>query len=294
MARLSFLTRRACALLSFLTVVGLLLLSLAACGLTPAQQAALPTDTAPPPTHTLTQAPSATPEPTATPVPTDTPEPTPTDTPAPTATSTPDRTATEQARATAAAEAMLGVIGEELEHVGLTTDTGYLLWMQENPEKIAMSTYQEWVYKSFAEGLTASDFVLKTDVTWESSSGLVTCELRFRTEKNLEEGKYYLFEMYRLSGLPAWFISYIRYGEFQKSITEFRTTSAIKQDQGSTNKIVLITEGERFTLYINDVRLGSFYDYSKSMLDGYFAFGAWQESGNSSCTFSDTWVWALK
>jgi hypothetical protein len=57
---------------------------------------------------------------------------------------------------------------------------------------------------------------------------------------------------------------------------------------------MLIAESEKFTLYINDTRAGSFYDYSKNMLEGYFAFSAWQESGESTCTFDNTWVWALK
>jgi hypothetical protein len=73
-----------------------------------------------------------------------------------------------------------------------------------------------------------------------------------------------------------------------------RTSSAISQEQGSTNKVLMIAEGEKVTIYINVVRIGSFYDYSKRMLEGYFAYSAWQESGKSSCTFADSWVWALK
>jgi hypothetical protein len=259
---------------------------LSACATVPASpaptQAPPPSDTAIPPTATL--------------VPTDTPVPTATltNTPAPSATATPDESATLQAAATQAAEELIGEISPELEAVGLSTESGSLLWVQDEPLAIDLVDYQEWRYVPFAEDLVASDFVLKSDITWESTSGLLTCGLFFRSEKNMEEGKQYYYEMLRLSGLPAWDIVYLQYNQFQKNITDVRTNSAIHQDQGSTNKVVLIAEQEKFTVYINDVRAGSFYDYGKNVLEGYFAFSAAQESGESTCTFANTWVWSLE
>jgi hypothetical protein len=47
--------------------------------------------------------------------------------------------------------------------------------------------------------LAASDFVLKSDITWESTSGLVTCGFFFRSEENLDVGKQYIYEMIALS-----------------------------------------------------------------------------------------------
>lgn len=255
------------------------------------------------PTATITLIPSATPippsetpEPTNTTAPTSTPEPTATitNTPEPTATNTPDLTATKQSEATQAAELVIEEIRDELEAVELSGDTGYLLWVQDESVKIDLDEYQEWIYEPFAEDQIASDFVLKTDITWDSTSGLMTCGFYYRSEENIEDGKQYLFVMLRLSGLPAWDITYWQYNEFQSTISEMRTNSAIDQGQMSTNKIVLIAEEEKFTLYINDTRVGSFYDYSKKLMEGYFAFSANHESGESSCEFSNTWVWALK
>jgi hypothetical protein len=237
---------------------------------------------------------TATPKPTEPPAPTATPEPT--DTPQPTASPTPtlDLTATAQAEATAAAEAALAVVGKELEKVGMSTDSGHLLWAQDEPLAIEMDEYQEWTFEPFAEGMVASDFVVKSDITWDSTSGLVTCGFFYRSEENLEEGKQYLYEMYRLSGLPAYELTYLQYGDYQKSLSKIQTSEAIDQEQGSTNEVILIAEGEKFTLYINGLNAGSYYDYSKNMLEGYFAYSAWQESGKSTCSFANTWVWALK
>lgn len=252
--------------------------------------AATPTATLPPPPTNTPIPPTATSEPTATAtlVPTDTPEPT------PTATATPDKTATAQFVATQTAEAVVAKVGKELEAVGLSTDTGYLLWSQEEPVGITLDSYNQSLYDPFAQDPKASDFVLKSDIKWESTGGIAICGFMFRSEKNFEEGKQYQYRMLRLSGIPAWTIFYLQNGAFSKDVSQVRTNGAINQEQGSTNKVILIAEGEKFTLYINEVRVGTFFDYSKSMLDGYFAFLAAQESGKTTCTFSDTWVWALK
>ncbi len=85
----------------------------------------------------------------------------------------------------------------------------------------------------------------------------------------------------------------LEYGQYVANISEVRTSGAIDQDQWATNEIILIAEGEKFTLYINEERIGSFYDYSKRRLDGYMAFTAWQESGASTCEFEHSWVWIL-
>lgn len=262
-----------------------MILLVSGCGVVPAS---------PPPTQL--PRPSVTPIPPTEPSPpTETWVPTATLTPTlvPSSTATPDLSATAQSAITLAAEEVIGKIKPELETIGFSTGSGHLLWAQDEPVAMDLVEYNEWLYGSFSEDVVASDFVLKSDIIWESSTGLVTCGLFFRSEKNLEEGKQYLFEMIRLSGLPAWDISYRQYGEYQKDVSSVRTNSAIDQDQGSTNRVVLIAEQEKFTLYFNDVRAGSFYDYSKSMPEGFFAFSAWQESGESTCTFTDTWVWSL-
>jgi hypothetical protein len=56
---------------------------------------------------------------------------------------------------------------------------------------------------------------------------------------------------------------------------------------------LLIAENEKFTVYINDVRQGNFFDYSKQRLDGIFGFSGNEDSGTSTCTFAYTWIWQL-
>jgi hypothetical protein len=261
----------------------------------------IPADTprAPPTQEVVaTPAPSDKPEPTDIPESTETPSPTdtptPTETPAPTSTPTPDLEATAAAEATQKADTLLADIHTELENIGYSTESGNLGWIQEDPVEILVDTYEGFLYDPFAEGLEATDFVLKTDITWESSGGFAGCGLIFRSESNFEQGEQYELEVIRLSGLPGWDIVYNKYGEFQKNVTGILTAGAINQDQGSTNTYILIAEEGKFTLYVNEQRIGSYYDYANSRLEGQFAFTGWQESGQTTCSYDNTWVWLLE
>ncbi len=267
-----------------------LLLITAGCGTTPqptpvATQEIVPTSA--PPTSTDTPAPTETPLPTNTPVPTDTPTPLPTDT------ATPDMKATEAFIATRAASQMIEDIKAELTEFGFSPDVGHFGWAQTDTQTITLSTYGDYFYTPFAENLTASDFILRSDVTWETD-GLVMCGFMFRSEPNFDTGAQYSFFYLRISGLPAWDIEYWDNGEFQSNITEVKFSSAIDMNNGATNNLFLAAEGNKFTLYINSDRVGSFYDWSSKRSDGLFAFQGSQEKGPSTCVFNNTWIWQLK
>lgn len=285
-----------------LLVVIALILFLCSCSTGPQAAQAEPAPVEAIPTATQVEKPTEPPEPTHTPLPTSTPvplptstpAPPPTNTPAPTATATPDLQATASMEATQTAENELAGIIDELEKIGFQAESGELGWIQSESTEIYTDEYGSFYYEPFADGLVAEDFVLSTDITWESTSGLAGCGLLFRSEPNFEVGAQYEIAFLRLSGLPAWEIAYLKDDEYQKSITGFVTAAAIDQDQGSTNSYILVAEGGKFTLYINDMRIGSYYDYAESRLEGEFAYAGWQESGETSCEFSNTWIWMLE
>jgi hypothetical protein len=201
------------------------------------------------------------------------------------------------AQATQTAEALLSVINDELTKVGMSTETGKLGWMQSGSYAIKMDTSGQAFFHAFAENVVASDFVLKSEVTWEASGGMMICGFFFRSEANIATGDQYLLRYLRLSGAPAWDIISIKSGAIFSRVTggnQPRYASVIKMDNGAMNKWVIIAEGNRFTVYINDQRIGSYIDDSKVRSDGKFAYYGTEEAGTSSCTFNNTWVWLLK
>lgn len=278
---------------SLFSPLGAMVLPLLLIILTGCSALSSPTETPVPPTATPVP-------PTATPVPpTDTPTQTPTDTPLPTDTPTstpvpptPDKTGTAAAAATATAAPIVEAVEAELANYDLTTEGGYLAWAESSFD-IKTDTYGENRFYSPYEDIVVSDFVLQTEVTWETTTGFAGCGIVFRADGDLIESPQYRMYFIRLQGLPLWDFEYYKNDEFQSNVTgDVLSTSALDSKQGSTNRITLIMQGERMTAYGNGDRMSSAVD--GRVVEGAIGFIAFQESGETTCTFDNTWVWALK
>ena len=234
--------------------------------------------------------------PTSTPLPTDTPPPTASQTPRPTETSTP--TATPDVTATAAVNATLatGDVIDDLNTVLGDTDIpykdGHLAWKQEKSLNVKMSGPDQR-YVEIDEDLSAGDFILKSDVTWDAT-GLLLCGAIFRSEADMAKGEQYQFLFLRFSGLPAWAIEVHEYGQFKNSPTKTKFSDALDLSNGATNQFMLVVQDDHFTLYLNKTRQGTYYDYSKQREDGSFGFLGMQQSGEGNCEFENSWVWVLE
>ncbi len=250
-----------------------ILIFLNACSAIPALAPATPTLTS---TLTFT--------PTFTPLPTETPTLTPT--------STPDMSTTAVAQATETSDAVLAELDKIIKDGEVAYKDGHLAWKQVKPMKVTLSG-PGGDYVEVDRDLTADNFILKTDVTWEAS-GIILCGVTFRSEPNIEKGKQYKLVYLRLSGLPAWEIEFFENGRFKNTPTKTQYSNAIDQSNGATNQLVLVAQDEQFTIYINRARQGRFFDYSKQSMDGNIAFRAEQDSGKGSCKFENSWLWALK
>lgn len=234
---------------------------------------------------------AAEPTPTSTPeIPTSTPEPT--DTPTLIPTATPNRTATVQARATHSANEILTELDELLQDTEIPYQEGSLIWKQDKKVDIKMSG-PSGQFVDFADGLKSKDFILKSEVTW-NSTGLIVCGIMFRSEPNFREGDQYRFIFLRLSGAPAWAIEYYEFGYPKNSPTDTKFSSALNLENDATNEFVLVAQEGEFTIFINGVRQGRFFDYSKQRLEGGFAMIGLQDSGKGSCQYENTWIWELE
>jgi hypothetical protein len=228
--------------------------------------------------------PSNTPEPTYTALPTATAVPSPT--------STPDAAATEIAQATETASDTLAELDQLLgTDSSISYKDGHLAW-QQNEQATLKLTGPDKGFITIDDKLTTSDFIFKADVTWEAT-GILICGAVFRSEPNLAKGKQYMFSYLRLSGLPAWEIDVNEFGRFKNSPSKFQTSGALDLSNGSTNSFVIAARDNEFTVYINRVREGRFYDNSRQRSNGVFGFYGVQESGKGTCEFKNAWVWSL-
>jgi hypothetical protein len=234
--------------------------------------------------------PTSTPVPTMTSTPTLTPLPTDTSTPQPTA--TPNKTATAAVRSTAEAQTVLDELDRLLGDTDIPYKNGHLEWQQEKPLMVSLKG-PSWDYVEIDKDLVGNNFILKSDVTWEAT-GIIICTAIFRSEPNLEKGKQYRFSYLRFSGLPVWEIDSFENDRLKSSLTKAKFSDAIDLDNGATNQLVLVVQDDHFDLFINDVHQGRYYDYSKPLPTGNFAFRADEDSGEGSCKFENSWVWSLE
>jgi hypothetical protein len=249
---------------------------------------------APQPTSTPTSMPTETSLPTETPLPTATATPIPTSTPTLTSTATPDLTGTAAVEATQTIAAVLEEIDAELQEIGYSTEEGSLAWVGEAAEEITITAYNTHDWIPLASGQNYSDFILKADVTWESTGGLAICGFWFRGESDDEDAPHYKFQTIRLSGLPLWDVEYWKYNGFVSNITPGGyaiSTPHLDQEQGSTNTYILVAKGTMLTVYANGHRLGQVT--ISTLREGVITFYNWQESGETTCTFDNAWVWDL-
>lgn len=274
-------------------ILFVILALLAACGKSTPE----PTKEAPKEPEPVVMAATDTPvPPTNTPVPTDTPTPVPTDTPTPvptdTPTATPDLTATAAAAATQAVEEAMALIEPELEVYALMPQDGHVGWVGTEEVPFIVNTYQGWGAEFIEEDLKFQNFLFQTEVTWESTGGLAACGFIFRADDDIEKGEQYQFTMFRLSGLPAWFVVRFNYGMGESVLNQrLQTNAAINQGQGATNKIAVLARDNAFTFYANGKRLGTVFD--SKYTEGNIAYLIRQESGETKCTFANSWVWVI-
>jgi hypothetical protein len=215
------------------------------------------------------------------------------DTPIPAATATPDLAATVTVEAAQAAADETADIADDLQMYGFSVDQGQLGWKQGSNVTLTMDSYQEEQFELFDQALFAGDFILQTEVTWESKGGLAVCGIILRAEPNLQFGKQYRYQIIRLSGYPAYDIEFFNNGRWVSTLGgQPSTLRTLNQENGSTNILGLVVQGDRFTPYINGEELKTKID-SRSR-EGTFAFYGWQDSGFTSCSYNNTWVWVLK
>jgi hypothetical protein len=194
--------------------------------------------------------------------------------------------------ATQAAEKASDEIKADLKELGLNPNEGSLAWVSTETVELMVNTYQSEDAQLLDPDLNVQDFVFQTEVKWNSTGGLAGCGFFFRSEEDLERGHHYRFLAIRFSGLPVWWALRIQYNTVQDDMTlKYPFSDAINQGQDATNVYTLVAKGNSFTFYANGDRMGTVFN--SKIQEGNIAYLVQQESGETTCSFQNSWVWAL-
>ncbi len=137
---------------------------------------------------------------------------------------------------------------------------------------------------------TASDFVMQADITWNTTSGVAGCGFIMRAAPDVDHGDSYRLYLIRLG--PLWDIEYYKTGKFFANLTGFRDAPPLDDGVDSTNTVTVVVQGIQMAVYANGQEMDTISD--TRLTKGAPAFVSWQESGKTTCTFENGWLWVLK
>ena len=233
-----------------------------------------------------TPQPSPTAVPSRTPLPaTFTPEATATQTPRPS--STPRPSPTPNLEATAQYDGMAAKAKEYFDAGYISTSNGVAFKRVEDfKDEWAQIGWYQWTYLDYSP----SDFVLETDVKWESASATADtsgCGFVFRLD---DTDNYYVMYV----SLKGYVIPYIvsSGNHSSLSIAHFGLAS-----QTGGVHLTLIVEGDTFRVLINDKFIKSYTGFKQKLLSGklgYTVFSGTNKSYGTRCSYSNTDLWTIK
>lgn len=170
--------------------------------------------------------------------------------------------ATQTARADTRDEAQLATatvaapIIAELPFFGLDASSGYAGWLHD-PLTLEISGYQEFAYGNDYMQVTAADFVLAADITWDTQYGSSGCGFMFRSNGDENKPDQYLVLASRFANGRVVFTA-LADGEIA-NIHDFYPKDNDRNfdwQNGSTNRLAVIARGSLIEIYTNGVKIG--------------------------------------
>lgn len=197
------------------------------------------------------------------------------------------------AAATAAAEAPFLA---ELATYGVDASQGRMAWIHP-PVTIQASGYLSYTYANQNIATVAQDFVLASDITWNTRFGTAGCGYVLRSDGN-QEGDYdqYIALVIR-GGAGELFFTIQQDGEvIRNEITDIninRLDPSFEWQNDTTNRFAVVARGNTFSFYSNGSYVG---DVTPSIAyeRGFVAFVGLNESGTTTCQYNNAFLWLIE
>jgi len=168
-----------------------------------------------------------------------------------------DMQATQMAAAMAATQENLGPIRDQLLAVGVDPNMGQLAWIQPKLE-VETDQYMGQNFTNQYPEVGVQDFVLSSDITWDTQYGAAGCSFVFRSDGNRSKPSMYMVWMTRLASGR---VEFIIFSEGQivggKDFYANGIDPAFDGGNGATNRLTVVGRGKNFTVYTNGTKLGT-------------------------------------
>jgi hypothetical protein len=263
--------------------------------------------------------------------------------------------ATQTARASLSDESRLATatviapVVAELPLFGIDPAQGHVAWLH-NPVTIDLNGYHQFGYANDYQQITAKDFVLASDITWDTQYGSSGCGFMFRSDGDKNKPNQYMVFITRFSNGALAFSATVN-GDISNIHTFYpsQEDKSFKWFNKTTNRLAVVARGPIIEIYTNGVKVGEvdttkpppdnmkppskpllppganaqqITDYQAQMdqysditnqmtsqlnqakqnyaknkaifSDGFLGFLGLSESGHTSCTFEDAWLFIIE
>ncbi len=144
----------------------------------------------------------------------------------------------------------------ELPVYGLDSGSGRLGW-RHDPLTLEITGYQQMANGNDHPEVTAADFALAADVTWDTQYGSSGCGLMFRSNGDQKKTDGYMILLTRFGSGHVLFTA-LSEGEIANVHDFFPKTAdqSFQWQNGTTNRLAVIARGNLIEIYTNGVKIG--------------------------------------
>jgi hypothetical protein len=159
------------------------------------------------------------------------------------------RNETQVVKATVAAPILA-----ELPFYNVDTNQGHVGWIGDT-ETISVTGYQQTQFSAIP--VTAADFVLASDLTWDTQYGSSGCGFMFRSDGDRNKPSAYLVMATRFASGHMIFTALDK-GDLANLHDFFPKDNdkSFKADNGATNRIAIVGRGNLIEIYSNQAKIG--------------------------------------
>ncbi len=157
----------------------------------------------------------------------------------------------QQAQATAS-----GPVVGELPVYGVDPAKGRLGWVHE-PVDMKIDGYHQYAYANDHMEVVAKDFVMASDITWDTQYGASGCGFMLRSDGDKNKPSQYMLIMTRFGNGHILF-SALADGEIA-NVRDYYPASkdkSFKPENGATNRLAVVGRGNLIEIYTNGVKIG--------------------------------------
>lgn len=184
----------------------------------------------------------------------------------------------------------------ELPAFGVDPAQGRMAWIHP-PVTIQASGYLSYTYANQNIATVAQDFVLASDITWNTRFGTAGCGYVLRSDGD-PEGNYdqYIALVIR-GGSGELFFTIMQDGDVvQNEITDIninRLDPSFEWQNDTTNRFAVVARGNTYSFYSNGSHVG---DVTPSIAydRGFVAFVGLNESGTTTCHYDNAYLWLIE